>query len=94
MMQAVQITISNDPATLGDAATREDLEAYAQQLADELGEEFDCDVYYSLDSGLRSTVRCGDANLQSAIEDRLLAIERGDEWIQVLARSATGGQND
>lgn len=86
-MTTVQITISNDPITIGDNASREDLEAYGKQLAEEMSLEFNCDCYYSLASCIKSSAKCSDSDLELAIQDRVREIECGDQWIEVLERS-------
>lgn len=85
----IEITINNDPSTIGPEATESDLEAFAEQLATEIGEEFECDVRYRLDSVSRSYAGATDGEyaLASQVESRLHEIESGDEWIHVLERS-------
>ena len=83
----LEIVISNDPATLGPDATREDLEAFGEALADRVAEEFDCKVQVYRLSVSRSQVwtTTGHYELAAKVERWLHEFERSDEWTALTA---------
>lgn len=85
----IEITISNDPLTLGTDATRDDLETFGEALAETLAEEFNCATRCRLASVSRSTAGTtdGDYELAARVEERLHQIEGGEEWLTILRQS-------
>jgi hypothetical protein len=83
----LEITISNDPSTLGQDATEDDLETFSEALADRVADEFGCGCRCRLASVSRSTVGTTDGNydLAAQAESWLHEFERGDEWIALLS---------
>jgi hypothetical protein len=83
----LEITISNDPATLGPEATEDDLETFAGALADRVAQEFGCECRARVASVSRSTVgtTSGNYDLAGQAESWLHEFERGDEWIALLS---------
>jgi len=83
---AIEITIDNDPLTIGPDATRADLETFGEALAEALAEEFGCETRCRLASVARSTAGAtdGDYDLAARVEERLHEIESSDEWIDIL----------
>jgi hypothetical protein len=87
MKPVLEIVISNDTATLGPDATRADLEAFGDALAERVAEEFGCDVQFRLDSVSRSRVGSSTGHYEFAeeIELWLHAFERSDECTALLS---------
>ena len=83
----LEIVISNDPMTLGPDATRKDLEAFGEALAERVAEEFDCKVQVRRDSVSRSEVwtSTGHYELAVEVEEWLHEFERSDEWTALTA---------
>lgn len=79
--------LSNDPTAIGEAATRDDLRMYAEQLAAELSDEFSVAIEARLESRAEPAVTGPDAEVCNAVRRRVREIHAGDDWIQVLRRS-------
>src|SRR5690606_42092664 len=60
MANGTTVTISNDYSNLGDAATREDLERYAENLQAHLAERFDREAVVNIDSVMSATADDAD----------------------------------
>lgn len=83
-MTNATITISNDLLTLGETATREDMDRYCGNLAALISEEFGVDATVRTGSVSSTQVRCDDSDIQERIEERLSDLEGSDEWAGLL----------
>lgn len=78
MANGVTVTISNDYSNLGDAATREDLERYAENLQARLAERFDREVVVNIGSVMSATA--DDADVREYVQE----LHAGDGWLELL----------
>ena len=81
----IQVTISNDPTTLGPDATADDLQAYAAALESMLTSEFGARDYIVVRTGSVERSEATDAD----VERRVHEIESSDEWTQILDAALT-----
>ena len=86
-MTTYYLHLSHDPTAIGEAATRDDLRLYADQLASELSDEFDVAIEARLESLGDVRVTGPDGEICNAVRRRVREIHAGDDWIQVLRRS-------
>ena len=78
MANGTTVTISNDYSNLGDAATREDLERYAENLQAHLAERFDREVVVNIGSVMSATA--DDADVREYVQE----LHAGDGWLELL----------
>jgi hypothetical protein len=79
MARTATLRIDTDHSRLGDAATKEDLQVYAANLARKVGEELGVEILVvNGQFGTRTT--SDDADVQARVRE----IEAGDEWIDLL----------
>ena len=77
--EPVTVTISNDPASIGDEATPEELEQYAINLQGRLNDDFnELDIDVRLGSVFTSTAT------HPGVEEHVRDIESGNEWLDLL----------
>lgn len=86
MTTTIDLIIDSDPLTLGEAATREDLAAYARQLGVEIGEACGCTVAVHTALCLTPSAS-GPEPHRSEVLRTYRAWAQGDEWIHVLGRA-------
>jgi len=74
------VYIDDDPATLGDDATSEDLDSYAQGLADRLAQVFGCAIEVEQVTGGGRT----PCPTHDEIDEYVRDLQSGDGWIDLL----------
>lgn len=86
----LRVTIDRDPYAYGQDATRDDVDAFARQLAAELAEGLCLDPSYvevTPDATNRHTVRCDDREIETEARAWLQRTLRCDGWIAVMRRA-------
>lgn len=90
----IDLQISDDPSTLGDNATRDDLDAYASQLGRELGDACGCAVRVATRPRHGCRASGPDRDTAARVADLCREWQTGDYWIEVLSRALAGVTDD
>ena len=79
-MKTITVYIDQDYLTLGGAATQDDLDAYANNLANHLGDKFP-GKSFDVEQVLNPRDPCpGDEAVSEYVRD----LQRGDGWLDLL----------